>query len=72
MWRRLEDAAGAVWEKHGNTAWLECPACRSWFPVAPSMLRSAAPCCHCPGCHAEAGLAEATPQAGRRRKRSSK
>jgi len=40
-------------EKGGNTAWLACPGCSCWFPVAPRMLDPAAPACICPACHTE-------------------
>lgn len=41
----------AAGEKHGNTAWLPCPRCSQWFPVAPAMLEATAPACVCPACH---------------------
>lgn len=37
----------------GNTAWVACPACRSWFPVSPRMLAPAAPPACCPQCQQE-------------------
>lgn len=47
------DAQGAPWEKRGNTAWVACARCQTWFPIATSMLRATAPDCHCPNCHHE-------------------
>ena len=58
----VKDAAGAAWEKRGNTAWVACPACTTWFPVSPVMLRpDAAPAC-CPSCHQQFKVAAATPR----------
>lgn len=47
----LGDAAGPAWEKRGGANWVECPACRTWFPVGREMLVSGAPPCCCPACH---------------------
>lgn len=44
---------GAAWEKQGNTTWLRCGACGTWFPVAPSLLAQDAPPCRCPRCGQE-------------------
>jgi hypothetical protein len=38
------------WEKQGNTAWVSCPACRAWFPVAPSLVARGDVALACPGC----------------------
>jgi hypothetical protein len=58
----LRDAAGAPWEKRGNTAWIACPACDTWFPASPVMLRpDAAPAC-CPRCHEQFKVAAQSPQ----------
>lgn len=58
----VKDATGASWEKRGNTAWVACPACNTWFPVSPVMLRSdAVPAC-CPSCHHQFKVAAATPR----------
>jgi len=42
-----------AYEKVGNTVWVRCPACASWFPVSPLMLDGIAPPCICPACHAD-------------------
>jgi hypothetical protein len=46
----VQDQAGVGWEKRGNTAWVQCGDCRTWFPVSPEMLKPGAPDCHCPAC----------------------
>ncbi len=48
--KRVADAAGPHWEKRGNTVWLACPACNTWFPVSLAMLQPEAPACRCPRC----------------------
>ena len=53
MTRQIADAPGPHWEKRGNTVWLGCSGCGTWFPVSPSMLRPDAPSCRCPGCGPE-------------------
>jgi len=62
--RIVKDNVGASWEKRGNTAWLECPACRNWFPVGPVMLRAEAPAAPCPQCHHEFNTAAREPRSG--------
>ncbi len=47
----LRDTAGAAWEKRGNTLWLSCDGCATWFPVSVGLTRpGATPAC-CPCCH---------------------
>jgi predicted Zn finger-like uncharacterized protein len=60
MTRPLVDQPGAPWEKRGNTAWLGCDGCGTWFPVSPSMLRPGAPPCRCPACGKQFRAAEET------------
>jgi NAD-dependent SIR2 family protein deacetylase len=62
--RIVKDLVGAVWEKRGNTSWLECPACRKWFPAGPVMLRADAAAAHCPQCHHEFKPAANAPREG--------
>ena len=51
-------AAGASWEKTGNTSWVQCDPCKSWFPVGPSLLARPEVKLHCPHCHREFVAAE--------------
>jgi len=44
----------------GNTVWVACPGCRTWFPVSPRMLAPAAPPACCPQCHREFPAKEST------------
>lgn len=44
----------------GNTVWLACPGCRTWFPVSPRMLAPAAPPACCPACHREFSAKESS------------
>ncbi len=60
----VKDSVGAIWEKRGNTAWVECPKCQSWFPASPIMLRNDAPPAICPNCHHEFYLAAIVPRVG--------
>jgi hypothetical protein len=47
----LRDTPGASWEKRGNTLWLSCGKCATWFPVSVALTRpGATPAC-CPNCH---------------------
>lgn len=64
----IRDSGGPATEKHGNTAWVRCVACPTWFPVAPRMLDASAPACVCPACLAEfhpaaQGARDGNPQA---------
>jgi predicted Zn finger-like uncharacterized protein len=52
-------AAGAPWEKSGNTSWAQCNACKSWFHVGPALLAKADVKLHCPQCHHEFLAADA-------------
>ena len=29
------DPPGAAWEKRGNTVWVRCASCDTWFPGFP-------------------------------------
>lgn len=49
----IRDPGGPATEKRGNTIWVCCPRCATWFPVSPRMLDEGAPACVCPGCLAE-------------------
>jgi hypothetical protein len=40
------------WEKTGSTAWVQCPACRGWFPVAPALMHGGDVALACPHCAA--------------------
>jgi hypothetical protein len=63
----LRESPGAPWEKRGNTLWVCCGACATWFPASPVLTRSgAAPAC-CPNCHAEFKLAVTAPREGENR-----
>lgn len=64
--RIVKDSPGAIWEKRGNTAWLECGACQKWFPVGPVMLRPDAAAAHCPHCQHEFKPAAPAPREGGR------
>ncbi len=46
-------AAGGPWEKAGNTSWVRCASCDSWFHVAEEMLDTEGARMHCPHCHNE-------------------
>ncbi len=49
----IQDTVGAPWEKRGNSVWVKCDACPTWFPASPALLRpEAVPAC-CPACHHE-------------------
>ncbi len=39
----VRDAPGAGWEKRGNTLWIGCTRCKTWFPVSPVLTRPGAP-----------------------------
>ncbi len=53
----LRDMPGAAWEKRGNTLWLSCTGCQTWFPVSVALTRpGATPAC-CPQCHTKLPLA---------------
>jgi len=43
-------AAGAPWEKTGNTSWVQCKPCSRWFPAGPSILSRPEIKLHCPNC----------------------
>jgi predicted Zn finger-like uncharacterized protein len=45
----------------GNTAWIVCPACATWFPVNPRLLAPDAPTACCPNCHHEFRPEESPP-----------
>ncbi len=52
----IRDNPGPAHEKRGNAVWVECSACKTWFPVSAMMQRpGAAPTC-CPHCHHEEQL----------------
>jgi hypothetical protein len=55
MFDVLHERPGPHWEKRGNTAWLGCRGCGTWFPVTPDLLQGGAPPCRCPGCGREGG-----------------
>ena len=40
-------------EKHGNTAWAQCPDCKGWLPVSGALLARPDVRMHCPHCHHE-------------------
>lgn len=40
-------------EKHGNTAWAQCPGCKGWLPVSGALLARPEVRMHCPHCHHE-------------------
>jgi predicted Zn finger-like uncharacterized protein len=37
-------------EKSGNTSWVQCPACREWFPASSELLHAHGVQLHCPHC----------------------
>ena len=50
---------GGSAEKQGNTSWVQCPDCQTWFPVSIALLDSPDVSMHCPGCHREFAAGEA-------------
>ena len=63
----VRDAPGAAWEKRGNTLWVGCTQCPTWFPVSPVLTRPGAPAACCPACHSEFKLAALAPRQGEAR-----
>ncbi|MCC7258212.1 MAG: hypothetical protein IT486_07550 [Gammaproteobacteria bacterium] len=53
MTMQRQDPAGEAGKYGGNTVWVACPDCRTWFPVSPRMQAPAAPPACCPQCHRE-------------------
>ena len=41
------------WEKSGNSSWVQCNECSSWFHIVPSILERPDISMHCPNCHNE-------------------
>jgi hypothetical protein len=46
-------------EKRGNTSWVACRACETWFHVTSDLLDRGEVSLHCPKCHDEFAPAEA-------------
>jgi hypothetical protein len=63
----VRDTQGAAWEKRGNTLWVGCTQCATWFPVSPVLTRPGAPAACCPACHSEFKLAAQVPRQGESR-----
>jgi hypothetical protein len=57
MAKILRDPPGPYHEKRGNALWVECHACRTWFPASSALQRPDAPPAVCPQCHAQIPLA---------------
>jgi hypothetical protein len=64
----VRESPGAHWEKRGNSLWVSCTSCATWFPASPAMLAVTAPPACCPVCHHEFNLTAIEPKTTTRSK----